>query len=338
MSWDVIVALSGTTRGSAALRKRDNLAMDEDFMAEIEAFIEEERRKEHPDYRNTVYCDRHLGVKMILATTWRSVEYGESSADANPTRLWYCPKEDCERCYEPTMFGYHWNSGKPGTRMRTNPERQVRCNHPQVPFMYIGKAGEGRRFICPLYKCGEQGPEVAASVVDEEVPVPADPLDEARGRERKRRLEMLVFQAFASASCLRIDEGSAENRDPDYPDILCTISGQRYWFELGRIINEDAAEKLSPNRRRQEGGFSYDQEEPLLKVISKKAEAAAKYVTEGAPVDLVLHFDLRLGSAATVKRLADTHAERLESLIVEGPFARVWVFDEQTRTVVWARA
>lgn len=53
--------------------------------------------------------------------------------------------------------------------MRTNPETQVRCNHPQVSFMYIGKVGEGRSFMCLLYMCGKQGPEVAASVVDEEV-------------------------------------------------------------------------------------------------------------------------------------------------------------------------
>jgi hypothetical protein len=233
------------------------------------------------------------------------------------------------------MFGYHWNSGKMGTRMRMNPNQQVRCNHPGVPFMYIGRVGEGRRFMCPLYKCGKQGPEVVASVVDEEVEIPPNPLEGLRGAEKKRRIEMLVFQAFALASGLPVDEGSAENRDPPYPDILCTIYGQKHWFELGQITNEEVAEKLSPNRRKQDGGFSYDQEEPFVKIISSKAEK--KYETEGAPVDLILHFDLRLGSAAAVERLVDKHEALLGSLSVNGPFNRVWIFDKPTRRVVWRK-
>jgi hypothetical protein len=310
-------------------------AMGDDFLADIEAYMEEERRKENPDYRISVYCDQHISVKMILAKTWRSVESGESSVDTNATLLWFCPKSDCERCYEPTMFGYHWNSGKMGGRIRPNPTKQFRGNHSGLPFMYIGKVGEGRRFMCPLYKCGEQGPEVTASVVDEEVEVPASPLADLKSAERKRAIELVVFQSFAYASGLPVDEGSAENRDPDYPDILCAISGEKYWFELGQIINEEVAEKLNPNRRKQDGGFSYDQEKPFVDVVMSKA--TKKYVTEGAPVDLVLHFDLRLGSAATVDRLVDKHAKLLDSLTTTGPFKRVWIFDEYTRTVVWPK-
>lgn len=310
-------------------------AMDDDLLTDIEEWMKEEQRKEHPDYRITVYCDHHLGVKMQLAKTWGSVEWSESSVDANTNLLWFCPKPDCIRCYEPTMFGYHWNSRKPGTRMRMNPMKQHRGNHPGLPFMYIGKVGEGRRFMCPLYKCDEQGPEVAASVVDEEVEIPADPSNDLKGAERKRAIEMLVFQSFAAASGLQVDEGSAENRDPDYPDILCTISGQKHWFELGRIINEEVAEKLNPNRRKQDGGFSYDQEKPLTDVVKNKAER--KYVTEGAPVDLVLHFDLRLGTIGNLERLVEKHEADLVSLTTTGRFKRVWVFDEHTRTVVWPK-
>jgi hypothetical protein len=65
------------------------------------------------------------------------------------------------------------------------------------------------------------------------------------------------------------------------------------------------------------------------------SKATKKYATEGAAVDLVLHFDLRLGTVPTVERLAQKHAARLDSLITTGPFRRVWVFDETTRAVVW---
>lgn len=240
--------------------------MTDDFFSDLEKHLEEECRKEHPDYRIRVYCDQHLGVEMILANTWASTKYGDSSANANPTLPWFCPKPDCERCYEPTMFGYHWHSGKPGSRFRTNLERQVRGNHPGLPFMYIGKSGEGRRYMCPLYGCDEHGPEVAAFVVDQEVHVLSNPLDGLKKAQRKRVVEMLVFQSFASAAGLSVDEGSPENRDPDYPDIVCMSSCEKYWFELGQIINEEVAEKLSPNRCLQDAGFSYDQEEPLIDV------------------------------------------------------------------------
>src|SRR2546422_848920 len=132
----------------------------DDFLSEIERYMEEERRKDHPDYRNTVYCDKHLGIKMILASSWTSIEYDEHSVDANTKLLWYCPKQECDRHYEPTMFGYHVN--EPGRRL--NGGKQPRGNHPGRPFMYIGKFSDGRRYRCPLYKCEEEGPVVSEAV------------------------------------------------------------------------------------------------------------------------------------------------------------------------------
>jgi hypothetical protein len=305
----------------------------DNWVADSEELMKEEERKEHPDYRITVYCDHHLGVNMHLATSWGSVEYGETLVDANPSHQWLCPKPDCIRCYERTMFGYHWNSGKPGTRRQMNQQKQPRGNHPDLPFMYIGKVGEGRRFMCPFYKCDEKGPEVAASVVDEEVESPTNPLDDLRGDERKRAFEMSVFKSFASVSGLPIDEGSPDNGAQYYPDIGCTISGERSWFELGQIIHEEVAEKLSPKRRKEEGGFSYDQETPFVTLVSDKA--TKRYETEGATVDLVLHFDLRLGTAASVQRLIEKHGTLLESLTTSGPFKRVWIFDDHTKEIVW---
>lgn len=306
----------------------------DDLVSKIKALMEEEGRKEHPDYGITVYCDQHLGVKMLQATTWTSLEYGDSSADANPYRRWSCPKEHCHRSYEPLMFGYHWHSGEMGSRVQLNHERQPRGNHPGLPFMYIGRIGEGRRFLCPLYKCDEIGPEVAAAVLDEEVLVPADPSDALRNSERKRATEMRVFKAFISASSLLVDEGSVENRDPDYPDISCTISGGCYYFELGQIINQEVAEKLNADRHKTDGGFSYDLEKPFINVV--KSKVTKRYLTDGAPVDLILHFDLRLGNAATVARLCEKHQKLLNSLTATGQFKRARVFDNFRNEVIWA--
>ena len=103
--------------------------------------------------------------------------------------------------------------------------------------------------------------------------------------------EMSVFNSFAIASPLAIDEGSAVNAFPPYPDIRCTISGQLHWFELGQIISEEVAEKTNARRRRIGGGFSFSQEGSFVEIARKKATKA--YQTQGAPVDLILHFDLR---------------------------------------------
>lgn len=293
-------------------------------------YMEEERRKECPDYDNIVYCDRHLGVKMSPAQFWGSAECGDTWVDANTYLLWHCPKPDCDRHYEPTMFGYHVN--EEGRRLQTAKE-QPRGNHAGLPFMYIGKSGDGRGYRCPLYKCDEHGPVVAESVVDEEVQPPPDPLANLKKDERKRVLEMSLFQKFAPVSGLPIDEGSPENRDPKYPDILCTILGQRYWFELGQVIHTEVAQKMSPKRSKLDAGFSYDQEKPFVDLVKKKAKH--KYVTEGAPVDLILHFDRRFGSASAAQRLCEKHAALLEALTSAGSFSRVWVFDDFNRNVIW---
>lgn len=293
--------------------------------------MEEEHRKEHADYRNTVYCDRHLGVKMLLADSWSSIEYGETSVSVNLRLLWRCPKPSCDRRYEPTIFGYHTNPT--GRRIQTDGPKQPRGNHPGVPFMYIGKFGDGRRFKCPYYKCEEQGPVVAEAVVDEHLEPPPDPLSHFKKEKRKRVEELSTFQLFAPACGLAIDRGSPENGIPPCADILCTISGQRYWFELGHFIHEQVAEKVNPKRRQFDGGFSYDQEGPFLKLIDNKV--AKRYVTDGSPVDLILHFDLRFGTAATVRRLCERHSDRLRALTTSGPFTRVWVFDVSTKAVIW---
>ncbi|MBK9170035.1 MAG: hypothetical protein IPM24_21585 [Bryobacterales bacterium] len=300
------------------------------LVSAIEELMAEKLRKQDPDYQITVYCDKHLGVNMRLEASWGSMEYGDTSVDVNRLIEWCCPKPGCHRHYEPTILGYY--DRELGRRLRRDAKRQPRGNHSGRPFMYVGKVGDGRGYLCPLYKCDERGPVVAESVVDEEVRLPTDPLAILKKAERKRAIEMDVFLSFASTSKLSIDAGSPENRDPDYPDIMCTISGQKYWFELGQIIHEEVAEKVNPKRRTLDDGFSYDQDRPFVNLIVSKAEK--KYETDCAPVDLVLHFDLRFGTAASVLRLCEKHSAILAALTSTGPFERVWVFDEFNKTVI----
>src|ERR1035438_9422899 len=308
----------------------------EDNLEKIVEAVREEQRKSRPDYRIVPYCDKHLGIQMRLAVSHSLMEYGEASTDSNPLSLWRCPNVGCHRSYEPMMFGYFWYPGDMGSRIEPNPAKQPRCNHLELPFMYLGKAGQGRRYLCPLHKCAEQGEIVAMSVVDEAVEIPVDPLEGLRKEERKRTIEMIVFTSFASASGLAIDAGSAANEDPPNPDIRCTISGNLHWFELGQIISPEVAAKINPKRRSPEGGFSSDQEIPFLDIVRKKA--TKNYETHGAPVELVLHFDLHLGSKGAVQRQIEKQAGLLHSLVTEGLFTRVWIFDEWKNAIVWSAA
>jgi hypothetical protein len=305
--------------------------LEDDLIAAVKEHLRESERRERPDYSITVYCDHHVGVRMTPATSWGSMEYSDTAADLNRTLEWLCPIPECSRSYEPMMFGYH-DRARPGTRRGLNELWQHRGKHPGRPFMYIGKIGTGRQFMCPFYMCAEQGPHVALSVTDEDIEVPVDPLEKLKKDERKSAIEIGIFRAFRTASGLPVDEGSEANRNPDYPDIECSIAGQQYFFELGRIISPEVAEKLEPKRRKLEGGFSFNQEQPLLDIVESKKKKS--YTTNGSPVDLILHFDLRLGTGATVERLIQRNPNLLECLCTTGPFKRVWVFDEHANKVV----
>jgi hypothetical protein len=181
----------------------------DDLFAAIEESSKEEERKTRPSRTIVVYCDKHLGVKMALAESWILGESGRSSAAANRLSFWRCPKAGCERCYEPMTYGYFPYAGEMGSRieLNPNPEDQPRGNHLELPFMYIGKVGQGRRYLCPLYKCNEEGPEVASPVLDEEVAIPRDPLESFGKEEKKRVIEMTTFKLFALVSGLALDDG-----------------------------------------------------------------------------------------------------------------------------------
>ncbi|MCW5983572.1 MAG: hypothetical protein KIT09_36110 [Bryobacteraceae bacterium] len=306
----------------------------DDLIAEISEALREEERKSQPSPSLEVYCDQHLSVTMVHAVTWLLAEYGESAADVNPLIFWRCPKVGCQRCYHPTKFGYFSRSSNMESRIQVNTTKQERClTHEAEPFMYIGRVQQSRQFLCPFYRCNERGSLVAAFVVDEAIACPDDSLVGLKKAARKRSIEMTTFRSFAAASGIALDGDSAVNVDPPHPDILCTISGKWYWFELGQIISQKVAAQVSPSRKLLEGGFSFSQEMAFIEIVNKKATKT--YDTNGFPVDLILWFDLRLGSEGTIARLIGKHGGILKSLIGRSPFSRVWIFDACTNSSLW---
>jgi hypothetical protein len=195
--------------------------------------------------------------------------------------------------------------------------------------MFIAKVDQDRQYRCIFYGCDNEGPVVAKNVKDEVVEPPTDPLAGLKGDEKKRAQELLVFTKFNAACGLLVDHESVTVRDA--PDIDCTISGQPYYFELGRIVNTTVAAQLSPKPPKNSNpNFSFNQEEAFLEVL--KTKERMRYGL--SPVDLVLHFDRKLGSPWIAQALAEKHRDRLLSLTQKGPYQRVWIFDEHNVNIV----
>lgn len=107
---------------------------------------------------------------------------------------------------------------------------------------------------------------------------------------RKELAEMTAFLGFLVAASLNVDPGTPRNEKPPLPDISCRIEGRPYLFELGEITDEELAADVSTSLRTGEvGGGCFSEEGPLIRIIRKKA--ASTYKTNGAPLDLLLHYD-----------------------------------------------
>ena len=151
------------------------------------------------------------------------------------------------------------------------------------------------------------------------------------GDARKATFELSTFIEFAKAAQLSIE--SPENASPPHPDIRCEIDGDEYWFELGRITDSNLAKAINIEWPKNPAPFSFAQREPLLRIIEKKA--VTHYKTHDRPIDLILHFDQQPPDQAALTRHLEELAENLDALRQPGPFARVWIYDQWSKSILW---
>lgn len=155
--------------------------------------------------------------------------------------------------------------------------------------------------------------------------------------EQQTREEIEVFDAFAAASEVSIDRGSAAKGDADRhePDIRCSIKGKLRYFELCRVIDRDVA-RITGNAlsRMKVLGTQFSQTEPFVYAIQKKCKKA--YETSGAPVELVLYYRYQSPPPSQqFAELIESSMTDLEALIARGPFKRVWIFDFAKVQILW---
>jgi hypothetical protein len=113
---------------------------------------------------------------------------------------------------------------------------------------------------------------------------------DALPNHKKTELEELeVFNAFAAVAGADLDLGSAVNAPSPEPDIRCAISGKLHYFELGEVTDRSVARCAADALRYDEPrGTAFSQAEPFAYIIAKKC--GKKYVTSGAPIDLLLYY------------------------------------------------
>jgi hypothetical protein len=148
------------------------------------------------------------------------------------------------------------------------------------------------------------------------------------GRVKTEMNELETFLAFASVAAIGVDYGSARNAKAPEPDILCSISGQPYYFELGEIADTSVAHSLAKalaNDRPTGGAFS--QVDPFRNILISKAKK--EYASNDVPIDLLLHYQKQ---AAPWKEYFDEIVEHHQrevsaTLAPSGPFKRLWVFN-----------
>ncbi len=148
--------------------------------------------------------------------------------------------------------------------------------------------------------------------------------------------EMDVFTAFAAAAPeARVESGSGTNAVSPEPDIRCTVSGERHYFELGEIIDPPVAESMAHAIRRNEPRpCAFSQDRPFSYITAKKR--SRPYRTSGAPVELLLYYRTQSPPEPLVfDKLVNNAALDLQALVTSGPFQRVWIFDFSQKRVLW---
>jgi hypothetical protein len=167
----------------------------------------------------------------------------------------------------------------------------------------------------------------------------ADPIKRSRARndltsdQAKEYREWLTFRRFAKTSALDIDPRTIENRRAPEPDILCMVSGNEHYFELGTVVDTAVAKKAGDAARiglEIHAGF-YSPLEALQRMIVQKC--AKPYSTNGLPVSLLLHYDVNLQVPhpdAAKAVVSDVVLQQFQA----SQFNTIWFFDGWSDSVL----
>jgi hypothetical protein len=154
--------------------------------------------------------------------------------------------------------------------------------------------------------------------------------------ERKQTNESLVFISFANSTGLIPDPFKHSNENQERPDIRTSIDGQDYYFELGEITDQGFARNIHIAQKTKEiTGCALSQVDPLAKMLKQKCEK--KYETNGAPVDLLLYYWRQCPYEPAIQEYLSKNQYEIENLFQECQFKRIWIYNYNSRKVLWAK-
>ena len=140
--------------------------------------------------------------------------------------------------------------------------------------------------------------------------------------EKKQAVESLIFISFAYETKLNPDPFEHSNEDPPRPDVLTSVDGREYFFELGEITDEAFAKRIADSiKTKTVSGGALSQEEPLAKMLKQKCEK--QYETDGAPVDLLLYYWRQGPYEEAILKYLNENSPEIDKLFLSSQFTKI---------------
>jgi len=160
--------------------------------------------------------------------------------------------------------------------------------------------------------------------------------DDLGQAERKLYEEYWTFRKFAKIAPLDIDPRTIENREPPEPDILCDISRNHHYFELGEVTDEKLAQKAGVAAKQKQETFAgtFSQLDTLIRIFDKKC--SKKYVTNGFPLHLLLHYTVghQVPHIPHIKAEISKEKHLVVAKLQNSPFSTMWLYDGWDNIVI----
>lgn len=157
--------------------------------------------------------------------------------------------------------------------------------------------------------------------------------------ERKAKNEKRIFSEFAvvakAVANLEIELSSIVNEDPPKPDISCLISGQKHYFEMTEITDEDLARRVSISLKDNivTGGF-FSQDGPLVDAFTKKEQKT--YLDLDGPLELLAYYEKQYPPPKGKIRGSTLYEldSRTQGMTVFGQWKRLWIYDTWNKRIL----
>jgi hypothetical protein len=154
--------------------------------------------------------------------------------------------------------------------------------------------------------------------------------------KEKARNERRIFTEFVAAADLDIDGDSIQSERPPKPDLSCTVSGERHYFELTEITDEDLARNRSISLKTcQTTGGPISDDEPLARAFSNKAaKAQNSYKSLDGKLELLAYYD-KQDPPLDLQPATNAHLFWVSQDMVLGTWSRLWIYDTSNKKVLW---